>query len=46
MEKETCGNIHIEVTQVTDEINKIQGLINDASYNDDLELEGKMLNFC
>lgn len=37
--KETFENIHLKFTQATIDVNKIQSLINDACYNNDLELE-------
>lgn len=39
LNKETFDNIHLKVTQATDEVNKIQSLINDTCYIDDLGLE-------
>lgn len=41
--KDIFWRIHHKVTQATDEVKKIQSLIHNASYNDDLGLEEKCL---
>lgn len=43
--KETFENINLKTIIAIDEDNNIQGLINDACYNEDFGLKEKMTNF-
>lgn len=45
LNKDIFSNIHVKVTKPIDKVNMIQSLINVESYNDDLGLKEKMLNF-